>query len=67
MLGDLQDNATTWARSKVRMSVQASADVEAVIEDHSPGVVEDLFDRLGKWGVRLDQKTYDHDVELVIA
>lgn len=67
LLGNLLDNASKWASSKVKVSILESDDVEVVIEDDGPGVAEDQLERLGERGVRLDQQRHGHGLGLAIV
>ncbi|MDX2259399.1 MAG: ATP-binding protein [Hyphomicrobiaceae bacterium] len=59
MLGNLVDNASKWAKSRVRLTVSpVSAPhrrLAIAVEDDGPGLSEDEMQRIGKRGLRLDE------------
>ncbi|MDI3324723.1 sensor histidine kinase [Pontibacterium granulatum] len=68
LLGNLMDNASKWAHSRV--SVAADADencITMVIEDDGPGIAEDQIERLLTRGERLDESTDGHGLGMSIV
>jgi len=59
LLGNLLDNAFKWCKSRVEVTINASApgEVSIVIEDDGPGIPEDMADQVLKRGARADQST----------
>lgn len=63
MLGNLLDNGCKWARTAVRLQVQATAGdqktttprLAITIDDDGPGLGDEQRKRLGKRGLRLDE------------
>lgn len=67
LLGVVLENASTWARSKVLVSVQWADPAAVVIEDDGPGVPDMELPRLGHRGVRLDETSEGTGLGLSIA
>ncbi|KNY04247.1 histidine kinase [Achromobacter piechaudii] len=58
MLGNLLDNACKWARSQVRMSVEAAGEGRwrVHIDDDGPGIDDHARERIFLRGVRMDEQ-----------
>ena len=71
LFGNLLDNACKWARNRVRLSVapvaRAADALEFSVEDDGPGVPDELLDRLGTAGMRVDEQRPGHGLGLAIA
>jgi len=67
LLGNLLDNAVTWARSRVLVHCVPGDRVEVRIEDDGPGVPDDLLPALGRRGLRLDERGEGSGLGLAIA
>jgi signal transduction histidine kinase len=67
LCGNLLDNACKWARSRVRVSVRQDKGMALVVEDDGPGCSTADYDRIGRRGVRLDERTEGHGLGLAIA
>jgi len=68
LLGVLLDNAVKWAEHEVRVfGASAEAGLHLTIEDDGPGVAQPGLARLGKRGVRLDEKVEGSGLGLAIA
>ncbi|WP_078121790.1 sensor histidine kinase [Thiosocius teredinicola] len=67
LLGNLLDNATKWARSRVRIHAELDRECIVFIEDDGPGVSEQQRRLIGQRGMRLDQQTSGTGLGLAIA
>ncbi|MFZ0788114.1 MAG: ATP-binding protein, partial [Chromatiaceae bacterium] len=72
LLGNLLENASKWARSRVRIRVagpdESHADpIELRVEDDGPGVPPESLGALGQRGLRLDERTQGSGLGLAIA
>jgi signal transduction histidine kinase len=67
LLGNVLDNACKWARSEVRLTVDASHQLACTIEDDGPGVAPEEIARLAQRGARLDENMPGHGLGLAIA
>lgn len=67
LLGNLLDNASKWAVSRVRLAISAADAIEILVEDDGPGVPEEQLGRLGERGTRLDQQTHGYGLGLAIV
>ncbi|MET0029160.1 MAG: sensor histidine kinase [Candidatus Thiodiazotropha sp.] len=67
LLGNLLDNASKWANSRVRVSIETTETIDILIEDDGPGVAETQLERLGERGIRLDQQTHGYGLGLAIV
>lgn len=67
LLGNLLDNAGKWAATSVRVSATDGDAVCVLIEDDGPGVPDNLLERLGHRGLRLDEQTQGHGLGLAIV
>lgn len=68
MLGNLLDNACTWARGQVRLSARESGDaVEVLVDDDGPGLSADQRERVFRRGERLDERVAGHGLGLAIT
>lgn len=64
MLGNLLDNACKWGRKRVYLTVQTEGGAKAkvrrlkiAVEDDGPGLTAEQRGKIGKRGVRLDERT----------
>lgn len=67
LLGNLLDNATKWAKGRVRVRAKLGAACGVFIEDDGPGVTEQQRRLLGERGLRLDEQTAGTGLGLAIA
>ncbi|MBK1709560.1 MULTISPECIES: HAMP domain-containing sensor histidine kinase [Marichromatium] len=67
LLGNLLENAAKWARSSVRIEVEAGERVSILIIDDGPGVAADQCSRLGERGLRLDERKEGTGLGLAIV
>lgn len=68
LLGNLIDNAVTWARARVAIEIVRNGKVVLVrILDDGPGVPPDALEALGKRGLRLDEQVQGTGIGLAIA
>jgi signal transduction histidine kinase len=69
LLGNLLENASQWARSRVqvRACTEAGLPVAVSVEDDGPGVPDDWLPELGRRGLRLDLRTPGSGLGLAIA
>lgn len=67
LLGNILENATKWARERIRIAVVKSDAIAVEVEDDGPGVPEEQLGNLGLRGVRLDQQKQGAGLGLAIA
>jgi signal transduction histidine kinase len=68
MLGNLLDNACTWARRQVTLTSSPSPEgIELVIEDDGPGIAPALRDAVMQRGVRADEAASGSGLGLAIV
>ena len=68
LVGNLLDNAAKWARSQVRLEIQASDDAVVMsIEDDGPGIAESERDQVQGRGLRLDEQQPGSGLGLAIV
>ena len=69
MLGNLLDNACQWARSEVRVGIEADgpAHLCVVVEDDGPGIPAALRTQMLERGARLDETTPGSGLGLAIV
>jgi signal transduction histidine kinase len=68
LAGVLLENATQWAREKIRIHcVRHAAIVELTVEDDGVGIGDDQIAKLGVRGTRLDESTSGEGIGLAIA
>ncbi len=67
LLGNLLDNAHKWAKSCIRVRLDAVSQGRLCIEDDGPGVAEQALDRLGQRGLRLDESMAGYGLGLAIV
>lgn len=68
MLGNLLDNACKWATQTVSVSIETrTPQLEIVIEDDGPGVLEETLCRLAVAGARFDETTEGTGLGLAIV
>jgi len=68
MIGNLADNACTWARARVRITVAAiGAEVVLTVEDDGPGIPGERRDEVLARGVRLDESVPGSGLGLAIV
>jgi signal transduction histidine kinase len=68
LLGNLADNASKWARSRVRVRLSEQADQRILeVHDDGPGVAPEERSQLGTRGWRLDQQMPGHGLGLAIV
>lgn len=69
LLGNLLENASQWARSRVQVRVRSESGSTASVEveDDGPGVPDDWLPELGRRGLRLDLRTPGSGLGLAIA
>ncbi len=67
LLGNLIDNASKWARSRVWVRLRAGGELVLSVEDDGPGVDEMQRARLARRGVRIDESRAGHGLGLAIV
>ncbi|MBU0499458.1 MAG: HAMP domain-containing histidine kinase [Gammaproteobacteria bacterium] len=67
LIGNLLDNASKWARSRVSIRLVRGKEWQLSIEDDGPGVPPEQCQLLGERGLRLDQQTRGSGLGLAIA
>ena len=68
MLGNLLDNACTWARAQVRVSSsRADGRVRIAVDDDGPGIERSMRDAVLQRGVRADESAPGSGLGLAIA
>jgi signal transduction histidine kinase len=67
LLGNVLENAATWAASRVVVRVSAADPVVVRVEDDGPGVPEGALKVLGQRGLRLDERIPGSGLGLAIA
>ncbi|MCD9031599.1 HAMP domain-containing histidine kinase [Luteimonas sp. Y-2-2-4F] len=68
MLGNLIDNATKWARGRVRIVAAREADrLRVQVIDDGPGIPEETLEAALRRGVRLDERVPGSGLGLAIA
>jgi signal transduction histidine kinase len=67
LLGNLLENASQWARRRVRIEVSSGHGWIIRIDDDGPGVPADKLTRLGERGLRLDERREGTGLGLAIA
>jgi signal transduction histidine kinase len=66
LFGNLLDNASKWARQRVRLSVVLGECFDISVEDDGPGIPDDVQDDLTRRGVRFDERKAGHGLGLSI-
>lgn len=67
-LGNVLDNAFKWCRSRVHASAAtADGNLELLVEDDGPGIVEDEAQRVLERGVRTDETMPGHGLGLAVS
>jgi signal transduction histidine kinase len=67
LLGNVLENAATWARSRVSIRISGVEPVVVRVEDDGPGVPEEALQALVQRGLRLDERTQGTGLGLAIA
>lgn len=67
LLGNVIENAASWAGSEVSVSAVIADGVVIKVEDDGPGVSHDHLQSLGQRGVRLDEQKQGSGLGLAIA
>ena len=67
LIGNLLDNATKWAQSKIRVLTSGDEQVEVIIEDDGCGVSEQQRQLINQRGLRLDEQSSGTGLGLAIA
>lgn len=68
MLGNLLDNASKWARSRVRIGAEAiEMEIVITIEDDGEGISEEVRDQVFERGERLDETVTGSGLGLAIV
>jgi signal transduction histidine kinase len=68
LIGIVLENAQKWARNRVSILGARHGDaVDLVVEDDGEGMTDDQIVKLGKRGVRLDERTEGHGMGIAIA
>jgi signal transduction histidine kinase len=67
LLGNLLDNAWKWARSRIRLTIQAQDGIRIIIEDDGPGVKADDIQSLVRRGQRQDETLPGYGIGLSIV
>lgn len=67
LLGNLLDNATKWAKGRVRCSIEQSDMIHIIVEDDGDGVSEEALTALTQRGHRIDESLPGHGLGLAIV
>lgn len=68
LLGNLLDNACTWARARVACHLSIESETLVLrVEDDGPGCAEDALAAITERGVRLDEQVSGHGLGLAIV
>ena len=68
LIGIVLENAQKWARNRVSILGARHGDaVDLVVEDDGEGMTDDQIVKLGKRGVRLDERSEGHGMGIAIA
>jgi len=72
ILGNILDNACKWARQRVRVHIQPTADDSTTgltlrVEDDGPGIPADKLEAVLSRGVRVDAATPGHGIGLAVV
>ena len=67
LLGNLLDNASKWAASKVACRILSNEQIQILIEDDGMGLSDQELERLTQRGARLDETVEGHGLGLAIA
>ena len=67
LIGNLADNACTWARRQVRIAIDRAGDLRVVVSDDGPGCSAEEMTRLGSRGQRVDESVAGSGLGLAIA
>jgi signal transduction histidine kinase len=67
LLGNLLDNASKWASSRVALDIAINDDIRLQVEDDGPGVDEQDLPHLAGRGVRIDEQSPGHGLGLAIV
>ncbi|MDO6563062.1 sensor histidine kinase [Amphritea sp. 1_MG-2023] len=67
LMGNVLDNASKWANSRIRIKAHMDEHcLELIIEDDGPGIAADTRQRLMNRGERLDESTNGHGLGMSI-
>jgi len=68
MLGNLMDNASKWAKSRVQIGCSTNdGRLEIIVEDDGPGIARDEFENVMRRGHKLDESKPGHGQGLGIV
>ncbi len=68
LVGIVLENAEQWAQRNVAIRAGRHGDaVELVVEDDGEGLTDEQIDKLGRRGVRLDERSEGHGMGIAIA
>lgn len=67
LLGNLLDNATKWAKGRVRCSIEQTDMIHIIVEDDGDGVSEEALTALTQRGHRIDESLPGHGLGLAIV
>ena len=68
LVGIVLENAQKWTRNKVSMVGARRGDmVDLVVEDDGEGMSDEQIEKLGRRGVRLDERSEGHGMGIAIA
>ena len=67
LIGNLADNACTWAHAEVRIEIRDRDGTDVIVSDDGPGCSAEVLGSLGTRGRRVDESVPGHGLGLAIA